>query len=508
MLAGIVLALCGYLAGAAPAYAAVEAILSDERHAVFAPDQDELLGEMLGKGESIQECQFAGGVADGWTIRVTYSCPAGNVALEIVARDISSHLAMVIDHFVIRVLSGSPPDGFTSVLSSRIRARERELSWNWVGKSRGASWCTRIVIVVGLLAVAALVSAPIRSVLLRWMIATTLLLAGTVAGVFLLEIAIRVTDTERELISPALYFQHSDLPVHRVSGDPFLHYELAPNTELPIGRSHDRTYGVSIDALGARRPAHPRIKPAGTFRILCFGGSTMYGGSVDDDETIPARLEVHLNHQSGDLAEGTSFEVWNFGTSAYTLGQAAHLAQARFAELDPDMIVVQHHNVGRRPFLATPDLRVDGDPDDLRHLDVDFYLEQFAVPEWIPVDRHVELLTYSKLYRVWIAVVTLVQQRPHWLCSRCDELSTAKARGLSIEGEAKGVPVLFVAIPMDGGYSASYIFDGLSPERFIDLFKPGREPAYYEVHPPAYVLDEYAAELARTLKARGLLPSQ
>lgn len=479
----------------------------DEQRALLAPGQDQLLGDMLGKGELIAECRFTGGVADGGTIRATYRCSAGEVELEIVHRDAASWRATRTDRFGIRVLNGSPPQQFMGALTSRIRAREVGLRWDWVGQPREDRWWTSPLIIVGLLATMALVWTPFRYGLFNCFVALGLLLAGTLGGVLLIELVLRIAGMERALISPALYLVTSDLPVHRVSSDPFLHYELAPGTEFPGGISHDRNYRVSIDPLGARRPEHPRMKSAGTFRILCFGGSTMYGGSVDDDETIPARLESHLNRLS-DAGERTHFEVWNFGTSAYTLGQASHLAHRRLAELDPDLIIVQHHNVGRRPFLATTDFRVDGDPHELQRLDVAFYSEQFAVPERVPMDLHVELLTYSKLYRVLTALMTLVAQRPHWPCSRCDEVSASKARALSVEAEARGVPVLFVAIPADGGIiSAPYIFPELAPERFIDLFTPDREPAYYEVHPPADILDEYASSLLGALKARGLLPS-
>jgi hypothetical protein len=41
--------------------------------------------------------------------------------------------------------------------------------------------------------------------------------------------------------------------------------------------------------------------------------------------------------------------------------------------------------------------------------------------------------------------------------------------------------------------------------QFVDLNRPGREPDFYEVHPPAEILDEYAGLLVDELLAGGLL---
>src|SRR6185369_16881179 len=122
-----------------------------------------------------------------------------------------------------------------------------------------------------------------------------LAVGGTAVGMFLLEIGIRFSGVEGQVSSRALYLQNADLSVHRVSSDPFLHYELAPETQHRGKDKQGKAYSVSIDAFGARNPTHAQAKAPGTFRILCFGGSTMYGAAVDDEQTIPARLERHLN---------------------------------------------------------------------------------------------------------------------------------------------------------------------------------------------------------------------
>jgi hypothetical protein len=338
----------------------------------------------------------------------------------------------------------------------------------------------------------------------RLIIAPVLLLGAVCVALLLLETAVRLPGVERRIIASALYLQSTDLPIHRVSSDPFLHYELAPDTRFDSG-----SYTVTIDAFGARRPTHAKDKPQGTFRILCLGGSTMYGAGVDDEQTIPAFLEARLN-ASGTALGGAPrrFEAWNFGTSAYTLGQASHLARRKALELDADLVVVQHHNLGRRPFLGTFDARVAGEPPALDHLDLDFFLEQLPIPESVSIGLHRDALSRSALYRSLIAAsARLLETHGDWHCDRCNEISADEARALWSGSESRGVPVVFVAIPADRGVRPEAIFPGLPVESFIDLYRPGRPQPFYEVHPPPAVLDEYAGMLADTLRERDLLTS-
>ncbi len=335
----------------------------------------------------------------------------------------------------------------------------------------------------------------------RWIDRLGPVLAAAGATVLLLEAVVRLSGIDRPLIARALYLQVTDVPVHRISADPFLHYELAPNA-----RSDGGQHTVTIDAFGARHPTHPKDKPHGVVRILCFGGSTMYGAGVDDGQTIPAALEARLNAAARDAAAPRGFEAWNFGTSAYTLGQAAHLARTKLDELDPDLILVQHHNVGRRPYLGTREWRLVAEPPELAHPDVDFLLEQLPAPRWIAIDLQRDALSHSAAYRALLAAITpLVETRGDWHCDRCDAISAGEARALSREGEGRGVPVVFIAIPADHGVTPDAIFPELPADRFVDLHRPGRKPNFYEVHPPPAMLDEYARILADALRERGLL---
>jgi hypothetical protein len=50
------------------------------------------------------------------------------------------------------------------------------------------------------------------------------------------------------------------------------------------------------------------------------------------------------------------------------------------------------------------------------------------------------------------------------------------------------------------------VFPGLSDDLYIDLFRPGRERLFYDVHPPPPLMDEWAGLLAESLEKRHLLP--
>jgi hypothetical protein len=353
-------------------------------------------------------------------------------------------------------------------------------------------------------------------------------LAGLSIGFIGVELAVRYTGLDFRMIVRPLFFQGADLSVHRISDDPILHYELNPNSEFHGFNPYShppRAYQVSIDENGARRPAHRAAKPPGTFRILAFGGSTLYGGSVNDSDTLPAALERRLN----DLAVGTGpangehrsdpkgsgrdeppraagrFEVWNFGVSAYTLGQAAHLARQKLRLLSPDLILVQHHNRGCWPFLMPDGYRPETYPPERIATDPHFYEEYFPAPDMVPAWVHQALMRHSAAYRCLIAGMVKNQACNEAVAER---LSADEARRLSREAAQKNVPVVYFTIPADQRRLArTSLFPELREDRFIDLFQPDREADFYDVHPRADTLDEFAKLLVDQLRARHLLPA-
>ncbi len=326
-----------------------------------------------------------------------------------------------------------------------------------------------------------------------------LMLLGLSSGFVVFEVAARWADLDARLMAPTLfYLTGGDFSEHRTASDPFLHYELTPDSHLTRQDPAGRPYTVNIDRFGARLPAHPGAKGPGIFRILCFGGSTLFGANVNDDQTIPAAMERHLNRT------GRRFEVWNFGTSAYNLAQAAHLARRELTLLHPDLIVVQLLNRFPRPFY----LRMSAEPAGLiRTFERDdpyFFDEQFPAPPWVTVAVHRVAIQHSATYR---AAMGLYRRFNRPSPEFSDRLGAEEARALVREAAARNVTVVFAAVPAArGGLEPDAVYPGLPLRQFIDLNQAGREPEFYEAHPPARILDEYARQLAHELFARGLLP--
>lgn len=132
---------------------------SDDKEAVIPPGKEELLGEMLGLGATFPgDCKFATGEADGPAIRVTYTCPTGEVVFQLVHPSRAALTATKTDRFAVTLQSGSPPDGLAAALVSRIRSREGAFEWMWVGKGRRSrsSGPTTLLAAAGLLGIVAL----------------------------------------------------------------------------------------------------------------------------------------------------------------------------------------------------------------------------------------------------------------------------------------------------------------------------------------------------------------
>lgn len=334
---------------------------------------------------------------------------------------------------------------------------------------------------------------------------------STVVALALAEMLARSQGLDQRLLIPSLFFQGADVAVHRISADPALHYELAPGTscDCSIGGP---SYRVTIDEHGARHPTHPLAKAAGVYRILCVGGSTVYGGAVDDGQTIPAALERQLNSATKTTRR---YEAWNLGTSAYMLRQAAHLAHTRLEDVRPDLVVVQLFNAGRRAYLMPPSNDAHDYDWPALVAGPDFFTEQFVYPSWLALELAEPLLRRSALARAGIAVVPGFG--PNLRCHWCEDRDRDEARALSSAAEARGIPVVYYAIPAtrvgrDGkpephrpSPGADSVYPGLDATRFVDLFQADREPAFYEVHPPPPILEEYARLLVAELRGRGLL---
>lgn len=97
---------------------------------VIAPDQDDLLADMLARGETLADgCRLTKGLAESRTVRATYACPWGEVVLTLRHPGRAGQNAVQTDQFAIEIEHGSPPESVVAALASRVRAREAAFEW-------------------------------------------------------------------------------------------------------------------------------------------------------------------------------------------------------------------------------------------------------------------------------------------------------------------------------------------------------------------------------------------
>lgn len=111
--------------------------------------------------------------------------------------------------------------------------------------------------------------------------------------------------------------------------DPVVGYYPAPNQTAT--RRGNR---IQINGLGMRSTEVAKAKPAGTFRILMLGDSTLYGGAyVDQDAIYANRLDALLE------AEGRTVEVLNMGVNGWgPFHETAWVEQ--FGTYDADLAII------------------------------------------------------------------------------------------------------------------------------------------------------------------------
>lgn len=95
------------------------------------------------------------------------------------------------------------------------------------------------------------------------------------------------------------------------------------------------TFNVSSDQNGVRFPSHSVEKPQDVFRVLLLGCSTTFGWGVEDDESLPARLEHHLR-----AAGHSNIEVINGGQPGYTSYQGRRFFEEVAAAYQPDLVMI------------------------------------------------------------------------------------------------------------------------------------------------------------------------
>jgi len=313
---------------------------------------------------------------------------------------------------------------------------------------------------------------------------------GLVAALGLSEGIVRVLGIDLQLMNKALYYQTVELEVHTPVEDPVLLYTLKPDAQHGgVGPWGIRD--IRINAQGARSPDYPVEKTVDAQRVLFFGGSTLFGAGVGNKDTIPSALERILRK------DHPTTEVWNFGACAYNTTQSARLAEIQLQALDPDLILMLVTNTGRRAFMGGPEHE---GRDKTAYFDANpwLYLENFPTST-IDESTHWWLLRHLALYRSYAAWAR-VYVNPD--TTMADQADRAQVASLESAAAAAGVPVVYVLSPSRGSEIGPEAL-GILPQRWIDLYVPGREGEYSEAHPSPIILAEYAQTISEALKDRG-----
>jgi hypothetical protein len=124
-------------------------VMADE--SFIPPGQEELVGTMLGNGIALPgDCKLDSGNIEKTVIKATYTCPSGDVVLELTHPAATASDATRTEKFAVRVERGTPPADLQRVLLSRIREQEGQFRWTvYPARTPGAPQSREVPMLAG-----------------------------------------------------------------------------------------------------------------------------------------------------------------------------------------------------------------------------------------------------------------------------------------------------------------------------------------------------------------------
>lgn len=107
-----------------------------------------------------------------------------------------------------------------------------------------------------------------------------------------------------------------------------------PNQSQTVRDKPALPHHVTTNDLGYRGSSFPLSKPEGQFRILYVGDSFTFGSYVDDEDSMPARLQDHLARVCSDVL------VVNAGLGGSTITEHRPMIE-RGLRTGPDLVILQ-----------------------------------------------------------------------------------------------------------------------------------------------------------------------
>ena len=332
-----------------------------------------------------------------------------------------------------------------------------------------------------------------------------LLLVAVVLGLGVAEVLIRESDVDWRYIRKNLYYQRVDHQSHMPVPASGLMFRLKPGTSNDY-RSPERAYHVTVNSLGFRGKEATAKKPPGVFRIVCLGGSNVYGATVNDDQTWPAQLEATLNSMVD-----RPVEVWNMGVSAYVDVQVMILAQEVLARYEPDLLIFALSNYGPRAFLEGADVVpcFENQPELWRNLIPSRILRGTGL---LPLSWKLRMLNDWRVFRfalLGLSEIGKTDNRALWSDYGLTDEYAHQFRDFILNAKTK-VPVCFFIGPFDPSFpqvvSNHLYFQGTDVRYFYLTAPETQYPSdYRDIHPPARVLTWYGEKIGAWLVETGLV---
>ena len=324
-------------------------------------------------------------------------------------------------------------------------------------------------------------------------------LVGLAVGLLLVEATLWFYPLDWSFLRGGVPRMEKELQVHQAVSDPRFLVRLRPGSQ---GRFiHDYgPFSVRVNALGFRGAERTVARTPNTFRIICVGGSNVYGAGLNDNQTWPARLEQRLN-----AGGGRRHEVWNLGVSGYNNLQLSAMADEALARYAPDLLLVAMSNWGPRHFLGTtPDLAGSYRADPTLWLEV-FPAAYLAWPPWPGAGAKQWLLSHLGLYRLALAARLAANPEDRLTIPRtlAPRYAAITRRMLQRASKKTRVAVFICpAVKPLTRFEPSYRGLGVP---VMTLGAAGRPQEFSTFHPPPHVMDWYAEQLAAWLRTQKLL---
>jgi len=318
----------------------------------------------------------------------------------------------------------------------------------------------------------------------RALVIVAALIVALVAG----EIVVRVTNVDWRYTKASLYYNGADVPAHEPFDDPLMLFRQRP------GDYNIFEHQVHVNDLHHRGPDRSARKPAGVYRIIVLGGSNVYGEWLDDNQTWPARLEQQLA-----ATHKAPIEVWNLGTPSYVGTQMARRAERAMA-YEPDLILFALSNGRMRGFLKDHPV----EPFFARYpwLWFDMVIDpRFDV---LPGDLDIWLVDHSRFYREALIALTEKWGTASYLLPHHEPRNAHDVHRFLKNAAGKVAVGVFLcpAVPPE---TYERYHAGLDVP-VLTLSPEGLDAEYRAIHPPAHVMEWYAAQLAPWIEDNFDLP--